>query len=134
MITFMISIFIGKLLTYWKVIMCYLYMQYFSLILLLWKSAFAFWYPIRLGCISTPVFTYVLMKFWIIILIFPKFFFIDGNRNDFPQPFSTALFSFLYHLASYESGNTLYSPHPISVMSTSIFSISLDTPLDFWSI
>jgi len=28
----------------------------------------------------------------------------DGNRNDFPQPFSTALFSFLYHLASYESG------------------------------
>ena len=30
---------------------------------------------------------------------------IDGNNELFPLPFATALFSFLYHLASYESGN-----------------------------
>ena len=39
------------------------------------------------------------------ILIDFYVFITDANRNDFPQPFSTALFSFLYHLASYESGN-----------------------------
>lgn len=29
---------------------------------------------------------------------------IDGNQDSFPLPFATALFSFLYHLASYENG------------------------------
>lgn len=29
---------------------------------------------------------------------------IDGNTESFPLPFATALFSFLYHLASYENG------------------------------
>ncbi|XP_054168845.1 E3 ubiquitin-protein ligase HUWE1-like isoform X3 [Oppia nitens] len=29
---------------------------------------------------------------------------IDGNTDLFPLPFATALFSFLYHLASYENG------------------------------
>lgn len=29
---------------------------------------------------------------------------IDGNIESFPIPFATALFSFLYHLASYENG------------------------------
>lgn len=29
---------------------------------------------------------------------------IDGNIDSFPIPFATALFSFLYHLASYENG------------------------------
>ena len=29
---------------------------------------------------------------------------IDGNTELFPLPFATALFSFLYHLASYENG------------------------------
>lgn len=29
---------------------------------------------------------------------------IDGNTDSFPLPFATALFSFLYHLASYENG------------------------------
>lgn len=29
---------------------------------------------------------------------------IDGNQDSFPIPFATALFSFLYHLASYENG------------------------------
>ncbi|RWS15637.1 E3 ubiquitin-protein ligase HUWE1-like protein, partial [Dinothrombium tinctorium] len=29
---------------------------------------------------------------------------IDGNTEQFPLPFATALFSFLYHLASYENG------------------------------
>ncbi|KAI1287400.1 E3 ubiquitin-protein ligase HUWE1 [Halotydeus destructor] len=29
---------------------------------------------------------------------------IDGNQEAFPLPFATALFSFLYHLASYENG------------------------------
>lgn len=29
---------------------------------------------------------------------------IDGNQETFPLPFATALFSFLYHLASYENG------------------------------
>ncbi len=36
----------------------------------------------------------------------PKFYFfsLDDNNERFPQSLSTALFSFLYHLASYETG------------------------------
>lgn len=32
------------------------------------------------------------------------FIFTDPDSEPFPLPFATALFSFLYHLASYESG------------------------------
>ncbi len=32
------------------------------------------------------------------------FFSLDDNNERFPQSLSTALFSFLYHLASYETG------------------------------
>ena len=31
----------------------------------------------------------------------------DPTLEQFPQPFATALFSFLYHLASYESGKCI---------------------------
>ena len=32
----------------------------------------------------------------------------DPTLEQFPQPFATALFSFLYHLASYESGKSMF--------------------------
>ncbi len=35
---------------------------------------------------------------------FRFYFFVAPDLEPFPQPFATALFSFLYHLASYESG------------------------------
>lgn len=38
------------------------------------------------------------------LTFYPTFIFADPDSEPFPLPFATALFSFLYHLASYESG------------------------------